>query len=54
MPPAPWTLTQEQIAVLAVLPQPEDDLDGHPLTVEAGHAFIQAIVEHGHPPVCLG
>jgi hypothetical protein len=43
----------EQV-VLAVLSQPEDDLDGHPLAVEAGHAFIEAIVEHGHPPVCLG
>ena len=32
--------------------QPEDDLDGHPLMVDGGHAFIQAIVEHGHPLVC--
>jgi hypothetical protein len=51
MPAAPWT--PEQV-VLAVLSQPEDDLDSHPLTVEAGHAFIQAIVENGNPLVCLG
>ena len=42
----------EQV-VLAVLPQSEDDLDGHPLTVQGGYTFIQAIIEHGHPPVRL-
>ena len=39
--------------VLTILLESEYDLDRHSLTVEGRYAFIEAIVEHFHPPVCF-